>query len=55
MNLLEAPWIPVRADDGAGAFRLLTYRDLLCEPSSIGRSVCRATIWSWLACNCWCA
>lgn len=32
MNLLEAPWIPVRADDGAGAFRLLTYRDLLCEP-----------------------
>lgn len=32
MNLLEHPWIPVRADDGAGAFRLLTYRDLLCEP-----------------------
>ena len=32
MNLLEAPWIPVCADDGAGAFRLLTYRDLLCEP-----------------------
>jgi len=32
MNLLEDPWIPVRADDGAGAFRLLTYRDLLCEP-----------------------
>ncbi|ROH84516.1 type I-E CRISPR-associated protein Cse1/CasA [Pseudomethylobacillus aquaticus] len=25
-------WIPVRANDGAGAFRLLTYRDLLCEP-----------------------
>lgn len=32
MNLLRDPWIPVRADDGAGAFRLLTYRDLLCEP-----------------------
>ncbi len=32
MNLLKAPWIPVRADDGAGAFRLLTYCDLLCEP-----------------------
>lgn len=32
MNLLEDPWIPVRADDGAGAFRLLAYRELLCEP-----------------------
>lgn len=32
MNLLEAPWIPVRADGGTGAFRLLTYRQLLCEP-----------------------
>lgn len=32
MNLLEDPWIPVRADDGAGAFQLLTYRDLLCKP-----------------------
>ncbi|MDP1698373.1 MAG: type I-E CRISPR-associated protein Cse1/CasA [Xanthomonadaceae bacterium] len=32
MNLLEDPWIPVRADNGAGAFRLLSYRDLLCEP-----------------------
>lgn len=32
MNLLEDPWIPVRADHSAGAFRLLTYRDLLCEP-----------------------
>ncbi len=32
MNLLVDTWIPVRADDGAGAFRLLTYRDLLCEP-----------------------
>lgn len=31
MNLLEDPWIPVRANDGAGAFRLLTYRQLLCE------------------------
>jgi len=32
MNLLEDPWIPVRSDDGAGAFQLLTYRALLCEP-----------------------
>lgn len=32
MNLLEDPWIPVRVGDGAGAFRLLTYRELLCEP-----------------------
>lgn len=32
MNLLEAPWIPVRADAGRGEFRLLTYRVLLCEP-----------------------
>lgn len=32
MNLLEDPWIPVRADHGAGAFQLLTYRALLCEP-----------------------
>lgn len=32
MNLLEEPWIPVRADHGAGAFQLLTYRALLCEP-----------------------
>ncbi|MGE0069179.1 MAG: type I-E CRISPR-associated protein Cse1/CasA [Thiomonas sp.] len=32
MNLLEDPWIPVRADHGSGAFQLLTYRDLLCEP-----------------------
>ncbi len=32
MNLLEDPWIPVRADGGTGAFRLLTYRQLLCEP-----------------------
>jgi CRISPR system Cascade subunit CasA len=32
VNLLEDPWIPVRADHGAGAFRLLTYRSLLCEP-----------------------
>lgn len=31
MNLLEDPWIPVRADNGAGNFRLLTYRQLLCE------------------------
>lgn len=32
MNLLSDPWIPVRADGGMGAFRLLTYRELLCEP-----------------------
>jgi len=32
MNLLEDPWIPVRADFGAGMFQLLTYRALLCEP-----------------------
>jgi CRISPR system Cascade subunit CasA len=32
MNLLEEPWIPVRADGGAGAFQLLAYRQLLCEP-----------------------
>ena len=31
MNLLKDPWIPVRADGGTGAFRLLTYQQLLCE------------------------
>lgn len=31
MNLLEAPWIPVRDEDGSGCFRLLTYRELLCQ------------------------
>lgn len=31
MNLLEDAWIPVRADGGTGAFRLLTYRELLCS------------------------
>lgn len=30
MNLLTDPWIPVRADRGRGAFRLLTYREVLC-------------------------
>ena len=34
MNLLEDAWIPVRADGGMGAFRLLTYRELLCEPGN---------------------
>ena len=34
MNLLSDPWIPVRADGGTGAFRLLTYRQLLCEPGN---------------------
>lgn len=32
MNLLEDPWIPVRANHGVGTFQLLTYRALLCEP-----------------------
>ncbi len=31
MNLLKAPWIPVRANGGTGAFRLLTCQELLCE------------------------
>jgi len=34
MNLLEDPWIPVRADGGTGPFRLLAYRELLCQPGS---------------------
>ena len=32
MNLLKDPWIPVRTDGGTGAFRLLSYQQLLCEP-----------------------
>ena len=32
MNLLEDPWIPVRANSGVGEFSLLTYRQLLCGP-----------------------
>lgn len=32
MNLLEAPWIPVRSGGGTGEFRLLTYQQLLCTP-----------------------
>jgi CRISPR system Cascade subunit CasA len=32
MNLLEDAWIPVRADGGTGAFLLLTYREVLCQP-----------------------
>jgi len=34
LNLLdpESRWIPVRANDGSGPFRLVTYRELLCEP-----------------------
>lgn len=31
MNLLEAPWVPVRSDHGAGPFRLLTLEELLCS------------------------
>ena len=34
MNLLKDPWIPVRADGGTGAFSLLTYQQLLCEPGN---------------------
>ncbi len=34
MNLLSVPWIPVRSDGGAGEFRLLTYRELLCSAGS---------------------
>ena len=34
MNLLKDPWIPVRADGGTGAFCLLTYQQLLCEPGN---------------------
>ena len=32
MDLLTDKWIPVRDDGGTGAFRLLTYQELLCEP-----------------------
>lgn len=31
MDLLKTPWIPVRAQGGSGTFRLLTYKELLCE------------------------
>lgn len=34
MNLLFDLWVPVRADGGTGAFHLLTYRQLLCEPGN---------------------
>jgi len=34
MNLLLHSWIPVRADGGSGEFRLLTYRELLCQPGN---------------------
>lgn len=34
MNLLKDRWIPVRADGGTGAFCLLTYQQLLCEPGN---------------------
>lgn len=34
MDLLTNNWIPVRADGGTGTFRLLTYRELLCEPKN---------------------
>jgi len=30
VNLLHSAWIPVRADNGVGPFRLLTYEELLC-------------------------
>ncbi len=32
MDLLTDNWIPVRADGGTRTFRLLSYRELLCEP-----------------------
>lgn len=31
MNLLEDPWIPVRAQGSTGSFRLLRYAELLCS------------------------
>lgn len=34
MDLLKDSWIPVRTDAGTGAFRLLTYQELLCEPGN---------------------
>ena len=34
MNLLKDPWIPVRGEGGIGAFHLLTYQQLLCEPGN---------------------
>lgn len=34
MNLLKDRWIPVRASGGSGAFCLLTYQQLLCEPGN---------------------
>ncbi|RNE92311.1 type I-E CRISPR-associated protein Cse1/CasA [Marichromatium sp. AB32] len=34
MDLLQSPWIPVRDHHGTGDFRLLTYRELLCEPGA---------------------
>ena len=34
MNLLIDKWIPVRDGGGTGAFRLLTYQQLLCEPGN---------------------
>jgi CRISPR system Cascade subunit CasA len=30
MNLLEDPWIPVRAEGGSGEFRLIGYEEVLC-------------------------
>ncbi len=30
MDLLHSTWIPARADNGVGPFRLLTYEELLC-------------------------
>ncbi len=31
MNLLVAPWIPIRTNGGSGEFRLLRYEELLCH------------------------
>jgi CRISPR system Cascade subunit CasA len=41
VDLLTDPWIPVRADGGAGPFRLLTYPELLCRDGTWQVSVPR--------------
>jgi len=41
MNLLNDPWIPVRADNGMGKFRLLTLEELLCSDENLWVSIPR--------------
>lgn len=41
MNLLNDPWIPVRADNGRGEFRLLTLEELLCADGNWWMSIPR--------------